>query len=324
MQRSPLQATPFRGDPDVGELHAFLQPERQFSGDTLWTFGTSLKSAYVNTFEFLNHPPLVQLWRDEHGEVQAVSRIMLATGEWYFIAGPDYRRADVAFAIIDQADAVMMLLSAKSSWQAVVYESDVATAALLTDRGYLPAGCGEVYMTRSLDGTAAAVPAPTGCTLRTLDPDDPVQVFERGDAQTDAFLEDQPRSEVAAWTTRTMPHQLGYGRPKRHPSVIAVETGGRVLAFADSFFDHQNKIGEFEPVGTRKQMQRRGLAKAVLSRGLELMSEAGMSRAVVRTGHDNPAAIAAYSSVGFEITDRLLNYRKQREEPRRTGDSSVA
>ena len=60
-------------------------------------------------------------------------------------------------------------------------------------------------------------------------------------------------------------------------------------------------------------MQRRGLAKAVLTRGLELMKEAGMQRAVVRTGSDNAAAIAAYTSVGFEITDHLLNYRKERK-----------
>jgi ribosomal protein S18 acetylase RimI-like enzyme len=37
-----------------------------------------------------------------------------------------------------------------------------------------------------------------------------------------------------------------------------------------------------------------------------------MQRAVVRTGASNVAAIAAYESVGFEITDRLMNYRKAR------------
>ena len=89
MQSSPLLSTPFRGDPDVAELHDFLQPERQFVGDTLWTFGTSLKSAYVNSFEFLNHAPVVQLWRDGQGRVQAVSRIMLGTAEWYYIAAPN-------------------------------------------------------------------------------------------------------------------------------------------------------------------------------------------------------------------------------------------
>ena len=59
-------------------------------------------------------------------------------------------------------------------------------------------------------------------------------------------------------------------------------------------------------------MQRLGLAKSVLRRGLELMREAGMQQAVVRTGFDNTAAIAAYASVGFEVADRLLKFRKIR------------
>ena len=63
-----------------------------------------------------------------------------------------------------------------------------------------------------------------------------------------------------------MPRQLDYGRQKQHPSVIATEADGTVLAFADAFFDHHNETGEFEPVGTRKQARRRGLAAAVLTR----------------------------------------------------------
>jgi ribosomal protein S18 acetylase RimI-like enzyme len=94
---------------------------------------------------------------------------------------------------------------------------------------------------------------------------------------------------------------------------VAVDANGRVLAFADPYFDPANKIGEFEPVGTRKEMQRRGLAKAVVTRGLELMQRAGMQQAVVRTGVENAAAIAAYASVGFEVSDQLLYYRKKRQ-----------
>jgi mycothiol synthase len=312
MVRAPLQPTPFRGDPDVDALHDFFAPERQFAGDTRWTFGTSLKSAYVNSFEFLNEAPVVQLWRDGGGEVQAVSRVMLGSGGWFYLAAPEYRRPDVSIAILEQAEAALRLLSAQPSWRTVGHESDRATRKLLEERGYEEAGRDEVYMTRPLDAPIPTRPPPPGVALSELDPGDPDEVFERGDAQTDAFLEDQPRTEVAAWMTRTVPHQLAYGRPHREPGVVAKGGDGIVLAFADVFLDRANAIGEFEPVGTRKQMQRRGLARAVLTRGLELMKQAGMQLAVVRTGADNPAAIAAYRSVGFEVRDHLLNYRKPR------------
>ena len=126
----PLRATAFRGDPDVGELHGFFDPAFQFDGDTRWTFGTSLKSAYVNTFEFMNEPPLVQLWRDDAGALQAVSRILLGTGVWFHLAAPAYRTHETAQTITAQADAAFRLLTDRASWETVryclLYTSDAA------------------------------------------------------------------------------------------------------------------------------------------------------------------------------------------------------
>ena len=312
MNSDILTAGPFRGDPDIKELHRFFQSERQFAGDTLWTTGTSLKSSYLDSFEFLNEPPVVQLWRDEQREVQAVSRITLSAGKWFYLAAPDYRRRDVAGAILEQAETALDLLSAQPSWRTVAYESDRDGASFLEGHGYAADGFAEVYMLRSLDEGIATIAQPSGCVVRLLDQDDPTEVTERGDAQTDAFIEDQPYAEVAAWMRRNLPHQLAYGRPAQHPSVVAIDTDGGVLALADSFLDQENMIGEFEPVGTRNGVQRRGLAKAVLTHCLELMRDAGMRHAVVRTDLENTAAVAAYRSVGFEVTDRLLNYRKHR------------
>ena len=199
---------PFRGDPDVEAVHDFFRSERQYAGDTLWTFGTSLKSAYVNTFEFLNQAPIVQLWRDGNGVVQAISRIGLAAGEWFYLAAPGYRRAELIREIIDQADSSLELLSGLPSWRTVNYQSDSTGAKHLEDCGYRADGYDQVYMTRSLGTAIAPIPVPTGTSLRSLDPDDPAQVFERGDAQTDAFLDGQSYADVSSWMTRTMRHQL--------------------------------------------------------------------------------------------------------------------
>jgi hypothetical protein len=42
-------------------------------------------------------------------------------------------------------------------------------------------------MARSLEGVVGTEATPAGCTTALLDPDDPRQVFERGDAQTAAI-----------------------------------------------------------------------------------------------------------------------------------------
>lgn len=309
---SALTPHAFAGDPDIADLHAFFAPAPHFQGDTLWTFGTSLKSAYVNTFDFMNHTPVVQLWRDSQGQLQAVSRLSLGTGEWFHLAMPDYRTAEVTAAIVRQADRAFELLTTCESWDTVRYETKVNEIAELEALGYGGQAPIEVYMLRSLEDGVEPAPCPAGLHVSLLDESDPTQVEQRGLAQIDAFSDGVPTADAQAWIRRSLPHQLGYGRPDSHPNVIATDDQGSILAFADVFFDGQNGIGELEPVGTLTSAQRRGLSKLVLARALTEMRDAGMRQAVVRTGIDNAAAIAAYSAAGFEITDHLIAMRKHR------------
>ncbi len=307
-----LRATPFKGDPDVEDLHTFFLPDQQFDGDTLWSFGTSLESAYVNMFEFMNHAPVVQLWRDESETVQAVSRISLGTGEWFHLAKPAYRTEEVTEQILTQADSALALLTDRTSWQTVRYESKTDEIQHLERYGYRRSDIAEVYMTRPLGDHIERLPCPEGVGLRLLDPANPGMVHERAMAQIDAFSAAEPTAAAAAWISRSLPHQLRYGGTGNNSSVVAIDDAGTILAFADPFFDRTNLIGEFEPVGTRKSAQRKGLSKIVLTRGLAEMHDNGMRLAVVRTDFDNHAAIAAYESVGFKITDHLIRFRKER------------
>ncbi len=308
-----LRAVAFNGDADVDDLHSFFQSELQFDGDTLWSFGTSLKSAYVNSFEFMNHAPVVQLWRDAAGALQAVSRISLGTGEWFHLAAPDYRTKEVTKALIDQADAAFVLLTDHELWETVRYETKTKEIERLEQSGYAGCGIAEVYMVRSLVDPVEDVPCPARVVVKLLDPSDESLVHERAMAQVDAFSGGEPTASEKAWITRSLPHQLSYGGQGRHPSIVAVDDSGAIVAFADPFCDDRNKIGEFEPVGTRTSAQRGGFSKLVLTEGLKEMRARGMNQAIVRTAFGNNAAIAAYQSVGFETTDRLVRYRKLRD-----------
>ena len=307
-----LRPTAFEGDPDVDELRTFFLPEHQFDGDVLWTFGTSLKSAYVNSFEFMNHAPVVQLWRDDANVIQAVSRISLGTGEWFHQASPSHRTAEVSNPIINQADAALALLTSRSGWSTVRYGSKLDEIEHLERCGYVGSNATEVVMSRSLLEPIKAVVVPDGIDVRILDPDDVAAVHERAMAQVDAFSAGAPTKRERAWITRSLPHQLEYRSADSNLSVIAVDEGRTVLGFADPFFDCVNGIGEFEPVGTRQGARQQGLSKAVLARGLQEMRDHGMTEAIVRTGIENGAAIAAYESVGFKIVERLVRFTQQR------------
>jgi len=302
----------FVGDPDLHQLHSFFLSQNQFDGDTRWTFGTSLKSAYVNCFDFMHHAPLVQLWRDSAREVQAVSRLGLGLGEWFYQISPGWRSSDQARFIVEQADAAFELLSNHKSWITACYLSKTEEIELLHEFGYVEDCESEVFMTRDLDGPVDRASWPPGIEVGLLDQTNAAQVTERALAQVDAFSEGQPTTEAVAWISRSLPHQISYGRPDTFPHVVAVDPDGSILSFADVYFDRTNRIGEFEPVGSRKSARRRGLAKAVLLRGLNEMQRAGMEQAIVRTGIDNAAAIASYESVGFSTVDHLIRFRKQR------------
>lgn len=311
MSHVALTSTAFRGDEDASELRSFFLPERQFAGDTRWRFGTSLRSAYVNSYEFLNHAPVVQLWRDADRDLQAVSRLSLGTGEWFFQAAPDFRDDATATDIIEQADSAFELLSDFQRWRTVMYEGDHAGIELLERHGYEVGDRDEVFMTMSLDSALEPDSATELVEIRFLDRTNLSELRERALAQVDAFSGGTPSESELSWIHRTLPHQLSHAADQS-VNLVAMDSAETCLAFADIYLDPINGFGEYEPVGTRTRAQRRGLSAAVLQRGLIEMKSAGMTTAIVRTGVDNTAAIAAYESVGFEIVDHRISLHRQR------------
>jgi ribosomal protein S18 acetylase RimI-like enzyme len=136
--------------------------------------------------------------------------------------------------------------------------------------------------------------------IRGLRPED---IDSRATCQSEAFA---PGSRTTPATWR---HLLA-NAPGYDPDLdsVAVAPDGTVAAAAVAWLDHANRVGEFEPVGTRPSCQRRGLGRAVLLRGLSRMRERGMTTAIVRTNATNDPAIALYRSVGFSIVNTSTEY----------------
>ncbi|MCI0476857.1 MAG: GNAT family N-acetyltransferase, partial [Anaerolineales bacterium] len=75
--------------------------------------------------------------------------------------------------------------------------------------------------------------------------------------------------------------------------------------------DRANKVGEFEPVGTRPAFERRGLARAALLEGMARMKTRGAETALVSTGGAETGAIRLYESVGFKIVNREVTFTRK-------------
>src|SRR4029078_7724479 len=72
---------------------------------------------------------------------------------------------------------------------------------------------------------------------------------------------------------------------------------GSLAAFAIAWFDPVALIGEFEPVGTHPDHQRRGLARAVLTHGLRRFQAQGAPVAPVSADGAGARPTARYTRV---------------------------
>jgi GNAT superfamily N-acetyltransferase len=66
------------------------------------------------------------------------------------------------------------------------------------------------------------------------------------------------------------------------------------------WYDPETGTGLVEPMRTEDEHQRRGLARHVLTAGLELLANAGAARTKICFEPDNPGSSGLYLSVGFE------------------------
>jgi len=93
--------------------------------------------------------------------------------------------------------------------------------------------------------------------------------------------------------------------------LVAVMPDGAFASYCICWTDSVNKVGEFEPVGTRLAYRQRGLGQAVMLEGLRRLKALGIKTAIVSASGSNQAAIALYQSVGFQIVNRDYGYLKK-------------
>jgi predicted N-acetyltransferase YhbS len=96
---------------------------------------------------------------------------------------------------------------------------------------------------------------------------------------------------------------------------LAVEDAdGKVAGYALFWFDHTTLVGLLEPMRVEDDYQRRGLARMLLTNGLDRLARKGARR--LKVGFETDAARNLYLDAGFVQTsvDRLLTRPAPHEE----------
>lgn len=183
-----------------------------------------------------------------------------------------------------------------------VLEGDEPRVEELLRRGYArDEGPYFIHLARTLEDLSR--PKPTASyVIRPMT--GAIDVPRRVDVQRAAFGAGSTITEQKyARIQRTWPYQ-----PEL--DLVAETSDGRFGGFCTCWLDGKNRTGEFEPVGTHPEHERRGLATAVCLSGLWALRQAGADTAIVHARGDSayPAPLKLYTSLGFEPVGRMHRY----------------
>jgi RimJ/RimL family protein N-acetyltransferase len=86
--------------------------------------------------------------------------------------------------------------------------------------------------------------------------------------------------------------------------LVVLDRDDSVAAYGLFWFDPETATGLVEPMRTEDAHQQRGLARHVLTAGIDRLTEAGATRIKICFEPGNPASRTLYLSVGFQPTAR--------------------
>ena len=84
--------------------------------------------------------------------------------------------------------------------------------------------------------------------------------------------------------------------------LAVVDARSEPVAYGLFWYDPHTKVGFVEPMGTNEGHRQRGLARHILTSGLEKLVAVGVTRLKVNWDNDNKASVGLYTDVGFVPT----------------------
>ncbi len=286
------------GEADVERLKDFLmasRPEGQAAymhvGDLLW--GMRMHTQ-------MNPQRDHRIWFDAEGGVAGFARLH-PPADVLMQVRPSLRGAGVledemlAWAVAERARHG----SAGEPTRAITTAaagSDAVTLAWLQSRGFAPNGDDLAILTRPLLDPVETLPLADGAVARAV----------AGEAEYPERV--SIHREVWAPSKVTLEgYALTRGAPGYEPELdlAVVLPSGAFAAYCVCWLDPLNRVGEFEPVGTRNAFRRKGYGRAVLLEGMRRLRERGMREALVYCRAHN---VDFYQSAGFRVVDQYLGF----------------
>lgn len=178
---------------------------------------------------------------------------------------------------------------------------------LLRRHGFVPQAWRSLQMARALDEPIPTPQLPEGFTIRSV----------AGEEEVEALV----ALHRAAFGSKemTVSERLAMMRvPEYDPALdlLAIAPDGRfaatcfcAISTAENARSGRNE-GYTDPIATHPDFRRRGLARALLFTGLQLLQERGMDTAVLGTSSENIAMQKTAVAAGFQIASTTVWFAK--------------
>ncbi len=304
-----LEARPYRGAPDLEAMRTILVAGRQAAGPTHYVHVGDL----AWWLYFLDQGPdlgqRIFLWGRHTGEVRGWTLLSPQFSAFDVFLHPDEYRSPHwmrPWIWSEEQMAHRLVADGRGELQTIwISEKDERLHRHLFRRGFCRSEEFMIDLQFPLAGTLPLSQPPSGYQIRHVAGEHEAEA--RAAASHAAFGSGQAFNRYVERYHQFMRSPVYV--PER--DIVAAVAGGQIAAFAITWLDMENGVGHFEPVGTHPEHRRQGLARAVLEEGLRRMKQWGMSVAHVCVAHDNAAAQALYTSLGFQSMGKLRTYYKR-------------
>jgi len=259
-----------------------------------------------------DYPENVRIWSDEQGQILAWAILQVPFWTIDYAIHPEFQHtlhAQILKWADEQAQKIVNTPSGHSAWFVTALASQVDRIHDLEQAGFVSqADVGENSWSQVLTEHSLQIPnhanLPEGFLVRPLN----------GMREVEAYVNlhqavFESKNMTVEWRARTLQ------RPKYIPDLdlVIVAPNGQLAAFCICWLHKDangNIRGQIEPMGVHADFRKLGLARAILSEGLQRLSAKGAQRIYVQTDNFRDAAFKLYESVGFHVTQEILMYRK--------------
>jgi mycothiol synthase len=327
-----LEFRGFNGESDYANILACIDASKDEDGNERSDTLEDVARYYAHLYNC--DPYQDMIFAEVDGKVVGYTRVMWnLSGEGLWLGSqisflmPEWRRKGIGRALLSFDEERLREIAAHMIetgeldpaipcfFEAFINNDEIEREALLLEGGY-EAVRHAYNMVRSLSEPILPAPLPEGLEVRPSLPENYRQIW---DASQEAFRDHwgffpAPEEEYQKWIKDTT----------FNPDLWQVawdgdQVAGMVLNFLHPIEneEYNRKRGYTEGISVRRPWRRRGLARALLTRSLQMFRDMGMDEAALGVDTQNlNGALRLYESVGFRPVKRFTTYRKPLDDSR--------